>query len=64
MFSVVCVFFRARFSDMINLQDLILDEIIIDGLPQGYIKGRVGRTKSAYTTEMKNPLPTDGCSPI
>ena len=38
---------------MINLQDLILDEIIIDGVPQGYIKGKVGRTKSAYTTEMK-----------
>ena len=50
---LLCVFFRARFSDMIHLQDLILDEVIVDGSPQGYIEGKVGRTKSAYTTEMK-----------
>ena len=50
---LLCIFFRARFSDMMNLQDLILDEIVVDGSPQGYIEGKVGRTKSAYTTEMK-----------
>ena len=50
---LMCVFFRARFSDMMNLQDLILDEVMVQGAPQGYIEGRVGRTKSAYTTEMK-----------
>ena len=50
---LLCVFFRARFSDMMNLQDLILDELIVDGTAQGYIEGKVGRTKSAYTTEMK-----------
>ena len=38
---------------MMNLQDLILDEVIVDGVAQGYIEGKVGRTKSAYTTEMK-----------
>ena len=35
---------------MMNLQDLILDELIVDGTAQGYIEGKVGRTKSAYTT--------------
>ena len=50
---LMCVFFRARFSDMMNLQDLILDELMVQGSPQGYIEGRVGRTKAAYTTEMK-----------
>ena len=50
---LLCVYFRARFSDMMNLQDLILDEVIVDGVAQGYIEGKVGRTKSAYTTEMK-----------
>ena len=50
---LLCIFFRARFSDMMNLQDLILDEIVVDGSPHGYIEGKVGRTKSAYTTEMK-----------
>ena len=50
---LMCVFFRARFSDMMNLQDLILDELMVQGSPQGYIEGGVGRTKAAYTTEMK-----------
>lgn len=30
-----------------------MDEVIVDGIAQGYIEGKVGRTKSAYTTEMK-----------
>ena len=37
---LLCVFFRARFSDMMNLQDLILDELIVDGTAQGYIEGK------------------------
>ena len=28
----------------------------------GTLKGKVGRTKSAYTTEMKNEVPADGCT--
>ena len=27
--------------------------MIVDGIAQGHIEGKVGRTKSAYTTEMK-----------
>ena len=53
---LLCVYFRARFSDMQNLEDLLLDEVQGRCEPSGYIEGKVRRSKSAYTTEMKTML--------
>ena len=46
---LLCVYMRARFSDMIHKAD----ELFIDGFLEGYIECSVTRSKSAYTTERK-----------
>ena len=53
---LLCIYCRARFSDMQNLEPLILDEVSGSREPSGFIEGKVRRSKSAYTTEMKTML--------
>ena len=54
---LLCVFMRARFSDMLHMTDIVADEISVDGMVAGYIESKVTRSKSAYTTERKTMLP-------
>ena len=53
---LLCVFMRARFSDMLHMTDIVADEISVDGMVAGYIESKVTRSKSAYTTERKTML--------
>ena len=53
---LLCIYMRARFSDMQHMTDIIADEVRIDGRPCGYIESKVTRSKSAYTTERKTML--------
>ena len=53
---LLCVYMRARCSDMLFLEDLIVDEVNIDGIPEGYIEGSVTRSKTSYTAERKTRL--------
>ena len=53
---LLCIYCRARFSDMQNLETLVVDEVEGSLEPSGFIEGRVRRSKSAYTTEMKTML--------
>ena len=53
---LLCVFMRARFSDMQHMTDIVADEINVDGMVAGYIESKVTRSKSAYTTERKTML--------
>ena len=50
---LLCVYMRARFSDMIHMTAFKADELFIDGFLEGYIECSVTRSKSAYTTERK-----------
>ena len=53
---LLCVFMRARFSDMQNMCDLVADELLVDGDVTGYLEAKVTRSKTAYTTERKTML--------
>ena len=55
-FFLLCAFCRGRFSDIQNLESIILDEVSGSVEPSGYIEGKVKRSKSAYTTELKTML--------
>ena len=53
-FFLLCVYMRARYSDGLNLSDLVVDCPEPDHLPPyGFLEGCVGRTKTSYTTEKK-----------
>lgn len=55
-FFLLCAYCRGRYSDIQNLESVVLDEGVGSNEPSGYIEGRVRRTKSAYTTELKTML--------
>ena len=55
-FFLLCAYCRGRYSDIQNLESVVLDEVVGSNEPSGYIEGRVRRTKSAYTTELKTML--------
>ena len=50
---LLCIFMRARFSDMQHMCDIIADEVHEGDHMRGYIEAKVTRSKSAYTTERK-----------
>ena len=61
---LLCMYMRARFSDLQNLTDLKADEGDAHGLPIGYVEGQVGRSKTSYTTERKTmylPMTSPRC---
>ena len=53
---LLCIYMRARFSDMQHMTDIIADEVHVNGRLCGYIESKVTRSKSAYTTERKTML--------
>ena len=55
-FFLLCAYCRGRFSDIQNLESIILDEVSGSVEPSGYIEGKVRRSKSAYTTKLKTML--------
>ena len=61
---LLCIYMRARFSDLQNLTELRADEGHSGGLPIGYIEGKVGRSKTSFTTERKTmflPMTSPRC---
>ena len=50
---LLCIYMRARFSDMQHMTDIVVDEVVNEGNTGGYIEAKVTRSKSAYTTERK-----------
>ena len=50
---LLCIYMRARFSDMQHMTDIVVDEVVSEGNVAGYIEAKVTRSKSAYTTERK-----------
>ena len=50
---LLCIYMRARFSDMQHMTDIVVDEVVNEGNTAGYIEAKVTRSKSAYTTERK-----------
>ena len=50
---LLCIYMRARFSDMQHMTDIVVDEVVNEGNVAGYIEAKVTRSKSAYTTERK-----------
>ena len=50
---LLCIYMRARFSDMQHMTDIVVDEVNNGGKVCGYIEAKVTRSKSAYTTERK-----------
>lgn len=50
---LLCIYMRARFSDMQHMTDIVVDEVVNEGNVAGYIESKVTRSKSAYTTERK-----------
>ena len=50
---LLCIYMRARFSDMQHMCDLVADEIAIDDSVEGFIEAKVTRSKTAYTVERK-----------
>ena len=53
---LLCLYMRARYSDMLVMENLLADEIEFDGVPGGYIEASVSRSKTSYTTERKTRL--------
>ena len=58
---LLCVYMRARYSDMLVLTDLKADELLLDGMVAGYIEGSVGRSKTLSSTEKKVTLLPMAC---
>ena len=61
---LLCMYMRARFSDLQNITGLKADEGDANGLPLGYVEGQVGRSKTSYTTERKTmylPMTSPRC---
>ena len=50
---LLCIYMRARFSDMQHMCDLVADEVSNDGMVDGFIEAKVTRSKTAYTVERK-----------
>eukprot|EP00435_Cladocopium_sp_Y103_P061868 s616_g23.t1 len=50
---LLCIFMRARFSDMQHMCDILADEVVVGDQVCGYIEAKVTRSKSSYTTERK-----------
>ena len=56
-FFLLCVFMRGRYSDCLNLQELVVDSPDLAARPLlGYVEGSVSRCKTAYTVERKTQL--------
>lgn len=50
---LLCIYLRARFSDLQNIETLTADTITHNGLPGGYVEATITRSKTAFTTERK-----------
>ena len=53
---LLCIYLRARYSDMLALSGIRADEVHMDGIVEGYLEATASRSKSSYTLERKTTL--------
>ena len=53
---LLCIYLRARCSDMLALSGIRADEVHMDGIVEGYLEAIASRSKSSYTLERKTTL--------
>ena len=50
---LLCIYLRARYSDMLALSGIRADEVHMDGIVESYLEAIASRSKSSYTLERK-----------